>query len=151
MVNKIKLPRRKWLKLSLVFTIVSSTLLFACCAFAGATPDTGDIGTVASTIVKSFESLGNLMIAISYLAGIGFTIASIFKFKQHRDNPTQIPMGTPIALLGVGIILIFLPAIVSPAGKTIFGREAAVGELAGGYSGKGGDLPGPKSTTTPTP
>jgi len=106
-------------------------------AFAQATPggDTSTIGGIAENITGSFESIGKLMIAVAYLAGFGFVIASIFKFKQHKDNPTQIPMGTPIAMLVIGIALIFLPSFIAPAQKTIFGTSDSSG--AGGFTGKG--------------
>jgi hypothetical protein len=37
------------------------------------------------------------------------------------DNPTQIPIGTPIALIFIAAALIFLPTIFNVAGGTIFG------------------------------
>ncbi len=43
------------------------------------------------------------------------------KFKQHKDNPTQIPIGTPIALIFIGAALLFLPSILSVTGNTMFG------------------------------
>ena len=94
-----------------------------------------DLGTIAMSITDSFESVGRLMIALAYLAGIGFGISSVFKFKQHKDNPTQIPIGTPFALFGVSCILIFLPGIYQPAGSTIFGKEGMA--RAGGFHGEG--------------
>lgn len=100
------------------------------------------VGRIAETITTSYSSLGKLMIATAYIAGIGFAAAAVFKFKQHRDNPTQIPIGTPIALLAVGVILIFLPGIISPVGETMFG-EAKVNNAAGGFTGGGAaNIPG---------
>lgn len=92
-----------------------------------------DISGIADVISGTFESLGKLMIAAAYLAGFGLTIAAIFKFKQHKDNPQQTPMGTPITMLLVGIALIFLPNIIQPAGSGIFGE----GAVAGGFKGEG--------------
>ena len=63
------------------------------------------------------------MITVSFIAGIGFAMASVFKFKQHKDNPTQVPIGTPFAMFAIGIVLIFLPAIFTPAGSSIFGHK----------------------------
>ena len=91
------------------------------------------ISDIAKTVSGTFESLGNLMIGGSYLAGFGLTVAAIFKFKQHKDNPQQVPMGTPITMLLVGIALIFLPNIIKPAGTGIFGS----GAKTGGFEGKG--------------
>jgi intracellular multiplication protein IcmD len=57
----------------------------------------------------------------SYLAGLGFSIGAVMKFKQHKDNPAQIPIGTPIALVFIAAALLFLPTILSVTGETMFG------------------------------
>jgi len=98
------------------------------------------LGGIATNITTSFEAIGHLLIAIAYIAGIGFGIASIFKFKQHKDNPTQIPIGTPIALLAIAIALLFLPAFFGPAGETLFGSASKT--AAGGFEGTKAYLPG---------
>jgi|WetSurMetagenome_2_1015567.scaffolds.fasta_scaffold203176_2 intracellular multiplication protein IcmD len=122
-----------------VVLFITMTLgFFATCVMAA---DASDIPGIASQVTSSFQSIGSLMAATAYLAGFALTIAAIFKFKQHKDNPTQIPMGTPVALLILGIALIFLPGFIGPAGTTIFGSKAA--EVAGGYTGQGATkLPG---------
>jgi intracellular multiplication protein IcmD len=79
------------------------------------------IGEMASTITSSMEAIAKLVTAGSYLAGLGFALGSIMKFKQHKDNPTQIPIGTPIALIFIGAALLFLPSILGVAGQTMFG------------------------------
>jgi intracellular multiplication protein IcmD len=83
------------------------------------------LGGMASTITQSFESLTKLITAGSYLAGLGFSIGAIMKFKQHKDNPTQIPIGTPIALVFIASALLFLPSILGVAGATMFGSGGA--------------------------
>lgn len=87
------------------------------------------IGGMASSITESFTSLAKLITAASYLAGLGFSIGAIMKFKQHKDNPTQIPIGTPIALVFISAALLFLPSILGVAGATMFGSTG--GETAG--------------------
>ena len=100
-------------------------------AFAQGGTDEG-ISGIAKRVTGLTSTLANMMIAISYIAGIGFVLASLFKFKQHKDNPTQIPLGTPLAMLVIGIILVFLPAIFKPVGESIFGKGATPGaELPG--------------------
>lgn len=101
-------------------------LLIAGDAFAGGTSLT--LGGMASQITQSFVSLTKLITAGSYLAGLGFSIGAIMKFKQHKDNPTQIPIGTPIALVFIAAALLFLPTILGITGETMFG---AAGEVAG--------------------
>jgi intracellular multiplication protein IcmD len=131
----------------MIFKKILKTLMFFIVAGSGfyvslALAEVTNIGDIADTIVKSFESIGKLMIATAYISGIGFTIASVFKFKQHRDNPTQIPIGAPIALLAIGVILIFLPGIIGPVGETLFGTNN-LNEMSGGFTGSGASsIPG---------
>ena len=91
------------------------------------------IGEIASSITGSFANLSKLITAGSYLAGLAFSIGAIMKFKQHKDNPTQIPIGTPIALVFIAAALLFLPSILSVLGSTMFG-------------GSGGTTAGPSGT-----
>lgn len=87
------------------------------------------LGSVAENIESNFASLTTLITAGSYLAGLGFSIGATMKFKQHKDNPTQIPIGTPIALVFIAAALLFLPTILSTAGQTMFGSGG--GSVAG--------------------
>lgn len=89
------------------------------------------LGDMALKITESFEGLAKLITAGAYMAGIGFVMASMLKFKAHKDNPTQIPIGTPIALLFVGSALIFLPHIFIVAGYTIFGGTSGAAGING--------------------
>jgi intracellular multiplication protein IcmD len=111
------------------FLFILSLLIATGTAFA----TDATLGTLANNVTKSFESIGRLMIAAAYIGGFGLTVAAIFKFKQHKDNPTQIPVGTPIALLVIGIILVFLPGLFGTAGTTVFGSDKQVG----GFTGEG--------------
>ncbi len=86
------------------------------------------LGGMASSITSSFTSLTKLVTAGSYLGGLGFSIGAIMKFKQHKDNPTNIPVGTPIALTFIAAALLFLPSILGVTGSTLFGGS---GETSG--------------------
>ncbi|MFC3908499.1 type IV secretion protein IcmD [Legionella dresdenensis] len=87
------------------------------------------LGTMASNVTDTFDAIGKLITGGSYIAGLGFSIGAIMKFKQHKDNPTQIPIGTPIALILIAAALLFLPSILSVAGYTMFGSSG--GQTAG--------------------
>ena len=106
-------------------------LLVGCffCDFAIASSSTWTIGDVAEQITGSFTQLSKLITAGSYLAGLGFSIGAVMKFKQHKDNPTQIPVGTPIALLFIAAGLLFLPSILDVTSVTMFGGTG--GSVAG--------------------
>lgn len=93
--------------------------------------NTNTIGTMASSITESFSSLTKLITAGSYVAGLGFAIGAIMKFKQHKDNPTQITIGQPIGMLVVAAALLFLPSIMSVAGATLFGSSAETAGATG--------------------
>jgi hypothetical protein len=80
------------------------------------TDPSGALEDVAASITTTFGNLPELLTASSYAAGLGFAIGGTLKFKQQQDNPTQIPIATPIALLYVAAALIFLP--------TTFGKSA---------------------------
>ena len=86
------------------------------------------IGGMASNIVGSFAQLARLITAGSYLAGLGFSIGAILKFKAHKDTPTQVTIGAPIALTFVAAALLFLPSILEMTGFTMFGTA---GKTAG--------------------
>lgn len=115
-------------------------LFYSGMAMAGSS-DSG-IGGIAANITGEFANIGKLILAVAFLAGIGFIMAAIFKFKQHKDNPTQIPLGTPIAMLVIGAFLVFMPSLIGPAGTTIFGSNTT----AGGFTGAGTSaIPGANS------
>lgn len=106
-------------------------ILALLCFSAAASAAVTSLGSMASTIVSSFANLTKLVTAGSYLAGIGFAVGAIMKFKQHKDNPTQIPIGTPIALTFIAAALLFLPTILGVAGGTMFGQGAKTGGPSG--------------------
>ncbi len=84
-----------------------------------------NIGTMASSLYGTFGKIGQLITGGSYIAGLGFSIGAIMKFKQHKDNPTQIPIGTPVALVFIAAALLFLPSILAVTGQTMFGTAGS--------------------------
>lgn len=85
---------------------------------SASTASTASLGSVAQNISSNLTNLSKLITAGSYVAGLGFSIGAIMKFKQHKDNPTQIPIGTPIALVFIAAALLFLPSILNVTGTT---------------------------------
>ncbi len=110
-------------------------LIWAAClslmAVAGEVAASTSLGGMASSVTSSFTALAKLITAGSYVAGLGFSIGAIMKFKQHKDNPTQIPIGTPIALVLIAAALLFLPSILGVAGQTLLGTSGSVAGPSG--------------------
>ncbi len=65
-------------------------------------------------------NLAKLITASSYVAGFGFAAAGILKFKAHKDNPTQVPLGAPVALVFFGAALIFFTHYFWYCGRNYF-------------------------------
>lgn len=90
------------------------------------------IGDMAESINNTFSAISSLVGGAAYLFGLIFTVAGLFKFKQHRDNPQQVPIGTPFTLLGIGVLLIFLPNLITQSGDTVFSSGTTTGGASGG-------------------
>ena len=116
-------------RLFLYFAALVALFLLADQAFAASGDNLGDI---ANNVTNTMTNVAKLIAAASYVAGVGFALAGMVKFKAHRDNPTQVPLSAPIVLLVVAAGLIFLPSIISTAGSTIFGTDAKSGGAKGG-------------------
>lgn len=112
--------------------------IIALCAFLFAGEVFGDsgftgtsLGSVAAGVTSSFANLARLITGAAYIAGLGFALSALLKFKQHKDNPQQIPIGTPIALLFIGAALVFLPTILGVANQTLFSGSGSIGGPSG--------------------
>ena len=119
----------------LIAKLVTLALIF-CAGDAAAAGLT--LGDMADTIVESFTSLTKLITAGSYLAGLGFAVGAIIKFKAHKDNAAQVPIGTPIALVFIAAALLFLPTILDVTGETMFGSGGTVAGPTGTVFTTGG-------------
>lgn len=86
--------------------------------------DRGTISNIATNVIGTFTGVAKLITAGAYMAGLAFAVGSIMKFKQHKDNPTNIPIGTPIALLIIAVVLLFLPTVLGVTGASMLGPDA---------------------------
>jgi intracellular multiplication protein IcmD len=90
------------------------------------------LGDLAEAATGSVSQIVDLVVALCYVSGIGFASAGVLKFKQHKDNPAQVTLGTCFMLLFIGIGLVWLPTLIEATGVTIFGTGAETGTSAGG-------------------
>ena len=111
--------------------VMQVLLAVTCVAIGTAAFAVSGVGSVATTITGNLAAIAKLITAASYVAGMAFAVGAIVKFKAHKDNPTQIPIGTPIALLFVGAALIFIPTVLKVSGGTMFGSSGTVAGVSG--------------------
>lgn len=108
--------------------IITSLLLLMTSSLAFAADES--LGDVADIVLESMGSVEKMIVVLCYIAGLGFAGAGILKFKQHKDNPTQVPLGAPIAMIFIAAALIYLPQVIRTTGSTLFGGSQ---ESAGQY------------------
>lgn len=137
-MNKvIRFLKKHWLKSIrcfsfLVVSMIASSILVVGTAFAADINAVVTISSVADTIGKSVLSLGAIISDIALVAGIGFLLASFFKFDQHKKNPTQIPVSQPLTLMLIGAALCLFPTIMPLVQTAAFGSKAERGAVGTG-------------------
>ncbi len=89
------------------------------------------LGSVAAQATKQFDNIARFITALAYIAGMAFVVGALVKFKGHKDNPQQVPIGNPISLLFIGAALIFAPTIFKVAGISILTSGAKAGGTTG--------------------
>jgi len=89
------------------------------------------ISSVATNVVGNLSGVAKLITAGAYVAGLGFGVGAVVKFKAHKDNAQQVPIGQPIALLFVAAALIFIPSVYQTSGGTLFGSSGATAGISG--------------------
>lgn len=112
-----------WLFVGAIFVLLIGVDVFAATS--------SDLGTVASKVRGNLSNIAKLITAMAYVGGMAFAIGAIVKFKAHKDNPTQVAIGTPIALLFIGFALMFVPSVFSAGGGTLFGTSGLQGTVSG--------------------
>lgn len=86
------------------------------------------IGAVAGTVKNNLGNIAQLITAGAYVAGMGFGVGAIVKFKAHKDNPTQVAISVPIAMLFIAAALLYVPSVFKSTGQTLFtsGNQAGI-------------------------
>lgn len=129
MQTKVMNLLRKLLKPLLFITTILGALLVGV-AFAG--PGDGvPLSSIASNIDKSVVQLSTVLSDVSLIAGVGFVMASFFKFHQHKLNPTQVPISQGVTLLLIGAGLILFPTMLPTAKRAVFGSQAVIAKVGG--------------------
>lgn len=89
------------------------------------------LAKVADTVKGNFGAIAQLITAGSYIAGLGFGVGAVLKFKAHKDNPQQVALSLPITLLFVAAALMFIPTVFKTAGQTLYGTSGTAAGVSG--------------------
>lgn len=116
------------------FLLMASILcvLFAGVSLADATTSGIALSTISANVDSSVKELSTVLSDISLIAGVGFVMASFFKFHQHKLNPTQVPISQGVTLLLIGAGLVLFPTMLPTAKRAVFGTSAQIDTLGGG-------------------
>jgi hypothetical protein len=72
-----------------------------------------DANALLSNITKSSKGFTDMISLLGYIGGSGFSVAGIFKLKQHVDAPANHPLKDGVMRLAAGGALLSLPFIIS--------------------------------------
>lgn len=91
------------------------------------------VGSISGNVNSALSGVAKLMNAVGLVAGIGFILASFFKFHQHKLNPTQVPLSQGLTLLVIGAGLVLFPTLIPTATSVITGSASSgsVSKLSG--------------------
>ena len=73
--------------------------------------ETWDFGEIAENLFAGGVIIENLIRAVCIITGVTLVFASFLQYKKHRNNPSEVPLSTPIMTLLVGLALIALSFI----------------------------------------
>ncbi len=103
-----------------------------CSGIAFADPVYVTLSAVASTVDSTVSSLATVLVDISIISGVGFMMASFFKFHQHRQNPHQVQISQAVSLLIIGCGMILIPLLIPTIGASMLGKQGASPAKVGG-------------------
>ncbi|MCB1827481.1 MAG: type IV secretion protein IcmD [Coxiellaceae bacterium] len=102
-------------------------------AFATGTGKPLYLSAIQTNLTSTVSSLGRVFTIVSLIAGIGFVMASFFKFHQHKLNPTQVPVSQGVTLLLIGAGLMAFPLLLPTATHAAFGvSQSGISQVSGG-------------------
>ena len=115
---------QSWIKALLIVATLGGVLFTASAMAAGsASTDAQTISAISKNIQYSVGWVANMLITIAVIAGMGFVMASFFKFHQHKMNPQQVPLSQGISLVLIGSAMIVFPYLLKPVSLAVFGNK----------------------------
>ena len=82
------------------------------------------VGGMSQSVQSQLQSVGNLVVAGSFLGGLGLATAGLFKLKAAADSGgQQVKYSEGMWRLAVGGGLVAIPAVVNVGKNTLFGTN----------------------------
>lgn len=100
-----------------------------------------DLITASDGLMGPVLFLTKLMRYASYAVGGALCLGALAQYRLHRQNPKLTPLFTPILMVILGVILIFLPYI-----STMFGNSWSAEKLE--EEGRGAEVYEPNKPAT---
>ncbi|BBB15909.1 Dot/Icm secretion system protein IcmD [Candidatus Rickettsiella viridis] len=69
------------------------------------------LGELTDRMMLPFSVLTSALYNISLAIGIALLFGALIQYKNHKNNPGQVPFSRPITLLIFGVVLIVLPIL----------------------------------------
>lgn len=86
-------------------------------AFAGA----AKLSDMINNTTASFGNIPNILSVISYISGLFLSVAGLYKFKEHVDNPSQNPLSAGVKRFIAGGMFLTLPYMMIAVRNSIMG------------------------------
>jgi len=100
-------------------------------AVPATTTAANNFGTMFTNLATALGPAATFITGASYVAGVGFGVAALIGFKNHSENPQQIPMKQPMVKAVVAVCLVYFGYFLSSAAGTLFGVGASTTGTAG--------------------
>ena len=93
--------------------------------------DTMTLSTSLQAIANLNAQIAAIFTGAAYVAGLMLFVGAIFKFRQHREAPQQVPIGQPLTLFGLSVLAVFLPGFLDLTGAFFNNKSAgATGDIS---------------------
>lgn len=82
------------------------------------------LSSITQHVNSTVGQLARILTDIALITGVGFVLASFFKFHQHKLNPTQVPISQGVTLLLIGAALLVFVMMLPTAKRAVFGNAS---------------------------
>lgn len=110
----------------MAFRHLSKTFLFAATLVLLGSHDAfaaGKMGDILNNVISSWGGVNNVFSTVAWLSGGFLGVASLFKFKDHVDNPAQHPLSAGVKRMIAGGMMLSLPFMMNATVGSLFGSN----------------------------